>query len=67
MLSQNWETTQLRFHNQERKCWQASASAKAQWRNRKLLYSFDLTRVRDIQGATDRQRTNGQMLLRRDF
>ncbi len=45
----------------------ASASLKAQWRRRKLLWTFDLTRVRDAQGAAERTRTYGQILLRRDF
>ena len=43
------------------------ASAKAQWRKRKLLFSFDLTRVRDAQGTAERQRTYGQVILRRDL
>ena len=42
-------------------------SAKAQWRKRKLLWTFDLTRVSDAQGASTRTRTYGQILLRRDF
>jgi len=42
-------------------------SAKAQWRKRKLLWTFDLTRVQDAQGASVRTRTYGQILLRRDF
>ena len=42
-------------------------SAKAQWRRRKLLLTADLTRVRDAQGAVERTRTYGQIMLRRDF
>lgn len=45
----------------------SSASVKAQWRKRKLLLTFDLTRVRDAQGAAERTRTYGQIILRRDF
>ncbi|MBE0624299.1 MAG: hypothetical protein IH606_05745 [Burkholderiales bacterium] len=42
-------------------------SAKAQWRKRKFLVTFDLSRVRDAQGASQRTRTYGQVMLRRDF
>jgi len=42
-------------------------SAKAQWRKRKLQVTFDLSRVRDAQGASQRTRTYGQIMLRRDF
>jgi len=42
-------------------------SAKAQWRKRKLMLTADLTRVRDAQGVTERTRTYGQIVLRRDF
>ena len=42
-------------------------SARAQWRRRKLSVSFDLTHVRDAQGAAERTRTYGQIMLRRDF
>lgn len=42
-------------------------SAKARWRRRKLSLTFDLTRVRDAQGAAERTRTYGQVVLRRDF
>jgi len=42
-------------------------TAKAQWRRRKLSLSFDLSRVRDAQGAAERTRTYGQIMLRRDF
>jgi len=45
----------------------ALTSAKAQWRRRKLSLTFDLTRVRDAQGASERKRTYAQVLLRRDF
>lgn len=43
------------------------ASTKAQWRQRKLLWTLELSRVRDTQGVADRIRTYGQMTLRRDF
>lgn len=43
------------------------ASLKAQWRQRKLLWTLDLTRVHDAQGAAERTRSYGQMLLRRDL
>ncbi|MHB1123584.1 MAG: hypothetical protein ACYC0T_12800 [Ramlibacter sp.] len=42
-------------------------SVKAQWRQRKLLWTFSLTRTHDVQGPTERRRTYGQMSLRRDF
>jgi hypothetical protein len=45
----------------------ASATFKAQWRRRKLLWTFDLTRVRDAQGTAERTRTYAQVILRRDF
>ena len=45
----------------------SSASVKAQWRKRKLLVTFDLTRVRDAQGGAERTRTYGQIVLRRNF
>jgi hypothetical protein len=45
----------------------ASASVKAQWRRRKLLWTFDLTRVSDTQGVASRTRTYAQIVLRRNF
>lgn len=42
-------------------------SFKAQWRLRKLAWTFDLTRTRERQGPAESRRTFGQMLLRRDF
>lgn len=42
-------------------------SAKAQWRQRKLLWTFTLTRTHELQGAAESRRTFGQMSLRRDF
>jgi hypothetical protein len=45
----------------------ATATLKAQWRRRKVLWTFDLTRVRDAQGAAERTRTYAQVILRRDF
>jgi len=45
----------------------SAASIRAQWRQRKLLWTLDLTRVHDAQGLAERTRTYGQLLLRRDF
>ncbi len=45
----------------------STVSVKAQWHRRKLRFTFDLTRVRDAQGAAERTRTYGQIVLRRDF
>lgn len=42
-------------------------SGRAQWRLRKLSWSLVLTRTDDLQGATRKQRTHGQMILRRDL
>ncbi len=42
-------------------------TAKAQWRVRRFRLSFDLTRTRDAQGATERTRTYGMLVARRDF
>ena len=42
-------------------------TAKAQWRVRRFRLSFDLTRSRDAQGATERTRTYAMLLARRDF
>ena len=43
------------------------ATAKASWRYRSFLTTFDLTRLHDTQGTTERTRTRGQLLLRRNF
>lgn len=43
------------------------ASAKAQWRQRKLSLTVDLTRAQDVQGATRTKRSYGQVVLRRDL
>lgn len=43
------------------------ASIKAQWRLRKLLWTFDLNRVHDAQGVAERTRSYGQILLKRDL
>jgi hypothetical protein len=43
------------------------ASAKAQWRRRKLSWSLGVTHTVDVQGPTERVRTYGQMALRRDL
>lgn len=43
------------------------ASIKAQWRQRKLSWTFDLNHSYDAQGAAERTRTFAQMLLRRDY
>lgn len=45
----------------------SAASLKAQWRQRKLLWTLDLTRVHDAQGMAERTRSYGHMLLRRDL
>lgn len=42
-------------------------SARAQWRQRKLVWTFSLTRTHELQGSAESKRTFGQMLLRRDF
>lgn len=42
-------------------------SARAQWRERKLSWTFRLTRTHEVQGLTDRWRTYGEMSLRRDL
>jgi hypothetical protein len=41
--------------------------ARAKWRKRKLQWSLDLNRTRDVQGAAERTRTYLQFTLRRDF
>ena len=45
----------------------SSASIRAQWRQRKLLATVELTRVQDAQRQVERTRTFGQVLLRRDL
>lgn len=42
-------------------------SARAQWRQRKLVWTFNLTRSHELQGPAESRRTFGQMTLRRDF
>lgn len=42
-------------------------SARAQWRQRKLVWTFNLTRNHELQGPAESKRTFGQMSLRRDF
>lgn len=44
-----------------------SASIRAQWRQRKLSATVELTRVQDAQLQVERTRTFGQVLLRRDL
>jgi hypothetical protein len=43
------------------------ASIKAQWRQRKLSWTFDLNHSYEVQGVAERTRTFAQMLLRRDY
>lgn len=43
------------------------ASIKAQWRQRKLSWTFDLNHSSEVQGSAERTRTFAQMLLRRDY
>lgn len=43
------------------------ATARAQWRYRSFLTTFNLTRTHDTQGAAERTRTRGELLLRRNF
>lgn len=45
----------------------SAASIRAQWRQRKLSATVELTRVHDAQGQVERTRTYGQVLLRRDL
>lgn len=45
----------------------SAASIKAQWRQRKLLWTLDLNRVHDAQGLAERTRSYGQMLLKREL
>jgi len=40
---------------------------KAKWRKRKLQWSADLSRTRELQGSVERTRMLGQFVLRRDF
>jgi hypothetical protein len=42
-------------------------SAKAVWRIRKFLLTFDLSRTRETQGITQATHTMGEIKLRRDF
>lgn len=45
----------------------ASTSIKAKWQRRKIKASFDLSRVREVQGIAQSNRIRGQFTLRRDF
>lgn len=43
------------------------ATAKAQWRMRRVQLTFDLTRTQESQGAAERTLTRGQIIMRRTF
>lgn len=45
----------------------STTSIKAQWRQRKLLWTFDLNHSYDAQGTVEQTRTVAQMLLKRDY
>ena len=43
------------------------ATARAQWRLRRFQMTFDLQRIRETQGASDRNLTRANLMMRRDF
>ncbi|MBI5921633.1 MAG: hypothetical protein HY847_08250 [Betaproteobacteria bacterium] len=45
----------------------STTSIKAKWQRRKIKATFDLSRVREIQGKAENNRIRGQFMLRRDF